>query len=34
MGVDGVDNMTQEEYRRAAVDAVPNFLRTWEFQPI
>lgn len=22
MGVDGVDNMTQEEYRRAAVDAV------------
>ena len=31
MGVKGVDDMTQEEYRKAAVDAVRQLSSMWAF---
>ena len=32
MGVEGVEDMTQEEYRKAAVDAVKNYQQMSEYQ--
>ena len=34
MGVEGVDDMTQEEYRKAAIDAVNSSPRMWVFRRI